>query len=267
MSLVVLLVLLLIYTLLQTPRLLVHPLTITDDSDATEALQRQAISVIEEKLFADAPVLPGETQYLFRSAALERRVLNKLPALKQVELTPKWFGEWQLKLVQRIPFGTKCNEERCLLIDSEGVAVQEVVSGGIGVVLQSDDQLERGAHVFGQVEHSTQEVSRKNFAKLKKIIEKLEEMDAFVAYVGVRAGSYDVYLSLTNGIGVWVDTTETVHDITKALHVVFLEVFNDEARQKELHSIVICDPHGILWTTDVPWKRGCRDADHGTTEQ
>ena len=267
MTLALLLVLFSSYALLQVPRLLVHPLVITNDSDATEALQQQAISLLEEKLFADARVLPGETRYLFKSATLERMVLSELPALKHVELKPRWFGAWQLKLIQRIPFGTKCNEEHCLLIDSEGVAVQEVLSGGIGVVLKSDDTLEKGAHVFGQVEHSTQEVSRKNFAKLKKIIEKLEEMGAFVEHVGVRAGSYDVYLSLTNGIGVWVDTTETVHDITKALHVVFLEVFNDDARQKELHSIVICDPHGILWTTDAPWKRGCRDIDRGTTEQ
>ena len=250
--------------LLQIPRALVHPLTVTADSDVDAFLQEKVIESIEAELFGGTALLPGQTRYLFKVNQLEERAQQQFPSLKEVAITTRWFSAWEIRLKQRLPFGTHCSEVRCMIIDSEGTAVQEVATSGIGITIQSRDGIALGEHLFGEVKHSTPAVSKKNFLKLEKIVQKLEAIGVGVAHIALRRGSYDVYVSLNNGVGVWIDTTESVHDITKALHVVFLEIPKEEL--ESLRSIVICDPHGILWTSEVSWEQGCRSDEHGTTE-
>ena len=264
---VCLLVVALLFALLQVPRLLVHPVVLATDSDVTEVVRSQVFAELEKELFGGTFLLPGETRYLFAIGTLERHLQALFPSLKEIDIRVHLFGDWELYVAQRIPFGTHCLHDRCVIIDTEGTVVQETYTGSIGLELHSEDALLLGTHVFGMVEHGTIAISRKNFTKLREVLKKLEEVGAPVASLSVRAGSYDVYLVLENGIGVWVDTTESVAAITKALHAVFVGVFQDEGTREEIRSIVICDPHNILWTAEAPWLQGCRERSYSATTE
>ena len=275
------------------PFLSVQSVRISGESDISPALQQEVRAYVDGVLGSYYRyIIPGTTRYLFKEKEIERNIQGHFLYIDTADIENNSFNVRSLTLKKRDTFGTYCNASTCFLIDTNGLVFdmtetirigQKVVVVGdidVGEYLfmdtASDDRLSAAGEGEGESAgmsddseqpgaeyiHNTDsvddsETGAADFRKISDILTFLEERELFADYISLRKGSRDVHIQLLDGIGVWVNTTETLHDIIRALYVTFDVTFPDEESRSEVSSIVLCDSQKVFWTPGDPWEKGC----------
>lgn len=246
-----------IFGIAHLPLITVRTVHITPDSDITDILQKEILTCVNKELNTYTYGIPGSVRHFFNKEKIETMLREKFLSIKTADIEKKFFNEWHITVEKRETFGTACTETNCLLIDTSGLIFGKtpMIKVGHPVTFVGDGDI--GDYLF--TENTTaenQNTGAEDFQKIEKIIDFLKKEELFIDNITIQQGNRDIYIKLENGIGIWIDTTENVWDITRLLHIAFSDkVFTEE--EINFSSIVICDPFNLYWTPDVQWKKGC----------
>ena len=84
---------------------------------------------------------------------------------------------------------------------------------------------------------------------MPEVLAFLEKRQLFVEHVSMRKDNHVVHIKLKNGIGVWIDASEKLYDTTRALYIIFNEVFRESFAQNQLVSVDVRNPLSLLYET------------------
>ncbi len=248
------------YGVVHLPLITIQAVRVTPESDITEILQKEILIYVNNVLGEYKYGIPGDVRYFLGKHTIENMIQKKFLYIETARIDKEFFNEWHLTVKRRKVFGTTCNEEQCLLIDMNGLIFGTTDTMKMGHSVSIADDVSVGEYLFAENESDdTEKNGVEDFRKIEKIAAFLEKDALYVRRITVQKGNRDVYIELENSIGIWINTTESLWDITRALHIAFSEkVIGEDGIGANLSSIVICDPFRVYWTPDVPWKKGCR---------
>lgn len=193
--------------------------------------------VLDERLYG----VRGSTRHLFNRGAVVAMIQDRFLSVDEVVIESEILNRWVISVTQRETFGVSCFGSECLLIDVNGMAFGRAgIHLGHRIVVR--DGLDLGDRVFGDLDGSTED-----FRKLPEIMAFLEDRDLFSDHAALSRNSRVAYILLDTGIGIWLDLSESLYETTRALHVVFEEVFPDPEKRAELASVDIRDPLRIVY--------------------
>ena len=236
------------------PLISVRSVEVHPDSTVTGVLQDDVVLYVRTVLDEYQYVIPGSTWYFFRKGAIEEMLLERFLYIDAVTVEWEFFNRWVVLLSEREVFGSYCDDRYCFLIDQSGLVFSRSDAGQVGFDVRVVGDIGIGEHLFDDAGDS----KAHSFEKTKEIITFLEEeLGLPVEFITVREGGHDVHVRLLNGIGIWINTVESIHSITRALYVAFSGVFPDEESRAEVSSLAVCDPLRILWKPGQDWDQGC----------
>ena len=158
-----------------------------------------------------------------------------------IAIQSSFLNKWKIVAKKRTPFGTHCIGMQCLVVDTKGKAFMstDII---IGNTLIMSNTLRLGDQVFGD------DVSAiTDFQKIPEVVLYLENSGFFIKTISLRQDTRVVHIELENSIGIWLDTSEALYDTTRALHIIFEEVFSDPEKQAEIISVDVRNPLSILY--------------------
>lgn len=227
--------------MLHLPFISVRSISVSPESDADRALQNEVLAFAEEMLDERVYGVKGKTRFFFKMSTFESMLQDRFLQTDTVRIESGFWNKWRIFVTQRHSFGTSCIDEHCLLVDVNGIAFMNT-DMHIGTVLTVSDGLMLGEYVFGAVAGAVAD-----FRKIPEIVLFLENNGLFVEHVSLRKDTRVVHIELENTIGIWLDTSEALYDTTRALHIVFEEVFADPDARKDIVSVDVRNPLSILY--------------------
>ena len=213
------------------------------ESDAGDSLQREVLRHTEDLFDSYAYGVKGATRYFFRRGHLERLLEERFPSVETVTTDVSFFNRLGITVKKRFILGTACADRGCFLIDTNGIVFRETdVPAGYTLIISDD--LRIGDRIFR--EHAR---AGEYFGRIFPILSFLDGRGLFVEHVSLRKDSHIVHVRLKGGIAVWMDTGQRLYDTTRALYVVFEEVFPGLSERSRLKSVDVRDPLSILYET------------------
>lgn len=229
------------WAVVNLPIISVRKVTIAQKSTIHKTLQSEILtyakSVLDEKVYG----IKGKTRYFFRKNEFEKMLRDKFLQAGTISIESSMVNKWSIVVTRRNSFGTYCTKTSCLLIDVGGTAFMET-GIHIGTTIQISDNLSVGEQVF-----ENEDRAKEDFSKVPEIVTFLEERGIPVLQVSLRRDTRVVHIALENGIDIWIDSSETLYDTTRALHVVFQEVFGDAEKQSKIASVDVRNPLSIIY--------------------
>ena len=229
------------FGIVRLPLISVRSVSITPKSDVNHLLRTEILAYTNQTLRKKVYGIPGKTRYFFKKGNFEAMLRKKFLQAEDITIESQFLNKWHITAKKRKSFGTYCTNTHCLMIDAKGVAFikTDIV---VGRILNIADQLQLGDAVFGD-----DEVAATDFQKISEIVLFLENGGLLVKDISLRRDTRAVHINLENGIGIWLDTSEALYDTTRALHIVFEEVFSDPKKQAEIISVDVRNPLSILY--------------------
>ena len=226
---------------LHLPFISVRSVSMTLESDVDRVLRGEVLAYAEELLNERVYGVKGKTRFFFRRNEFEALLRERFLKADTVSVTSDFWNAWYITVMRRYSFGTYCADSRCLLVDTKGVAFVET-DMRIGVPLIVSDGLTLGEYVFGSDPNAVED-----FGKVSEIVLFLENDGLFTEYVSLRRDTRIVHIKLENTIGIWLDADEALYDTTRALYVVFQEIFADPKALKDIVSVDVRDPLSVVY--------------------
>lgn len=240
-TLVTLLFIAIFWGISHLPFFAIKTITVSDQSDASQGLLDDILmyseTLLEERMYG----LKGRTRYFFQRDKFEQTLREHFLQISSMNLEPDFLGSWKMLVTQRNTFGTFCTNEQCLLVDPTGFAFMET-DMHIGNDLRIFDSIALGEYIF-----SSDKGAIRDFSAIPAVILFLERKDLPVSYVSLRSDTRVVHLHLENNIGIWFDSGEALYDTTRALHIVFQEIFSDPIAQTNIVSVDVRNPLSIIY--------------------
>ena len=229
------------FGILHLPLISIRSVSIAPESDVGHALRTEILTYTNQTLRKRIYGVPGKTRYFFKKSNLETMLREKFLQAENITIESQFLNKWRITAKKRKSFGTYCTKTHCLMIDTKGVAFikTDIV---VGSILNIADQLHLGDTVFGS---DTAAVT--DFQKISEAVLFLENDGLLVKDISLRRDTRVVHIKLENGIGIWLDTSEALYDTTRALHIVFEEVFSNPKKQAEIISVDVRNPLSILY--------------------
>ena len=223
------------------PFISVQSVAIASESDIDQATRTKMLTYAEKALSNRVYGIPGKTRYFFKKQEFESMLRTNFLEANAISVKSSFLNKWHIIAKKRTSFGTYCSDKKCLVIDTEGVAFMST-NIQVGTHLVISETLHIGDQIFGK-----DALAIMDFQKIPKIVQYLENSDFLVKRTSLRRDTRVVHIELENGIGVWLDVSESTHDTTRALHIVFKEVFTDPEKQAEIVSVDVRNPLSILY--------------------
>ena len=228
-------------TAFHLPFISVQSVTIAPESDIDQAVRTKILTYAEKMLSDRAYGIPGKTRYFFKKQEFENILRTNFLEADAISVKSSFLNKWHIIAKKRTPFGTYCTNTRCFIIDTGGVAFMDT-NIQVGTTLAISSTLHIGEQVFGNSKSAIID-----FQKIPRVVQYLENGGFLVKKVSLRRDTRVVHIDLENGIGVWLDVSESTHDTTRALHIVFKEVFSNPEKQAEIISVDVRNPLSILY--------------------
>ena len=230
-----------VWTALHLPFVSVRSVSITSESDADQPL-RNAVLVHAENLLDERMYgIRGRAHFFFRKDVFESRLREHFLQADTITVSSDFWNKWYITVMRRHTFGTHCTGSHCLLVDTKGIAFTET-DMHIGVPLTVSDGLTLGESVFGSDADSVED-----FGKIPEIVLFLENNGLFAEYVSLQGDIRIVHINLKNSIGIWLDADKALYDTTRALYIVFQEVFTNPEALADIVSVDVRDPLSIIY--------------------
>ena len=219
----------------------VRSISMAPESDVDQAVQDNILTYAKSILSNREYGVPGKTRYFFKKQKFEDLLRATFLQADAITVESDLLNKWRITAKKRRSFGTHCADMQCLVIDTRGMAFMEtdITVGSVIVVAGS---LRLGEQVFGSDESAVTD-----FQKIPEIVRYLESGGFLVKTVSLRRDTRVVHIKLENGIGVWLDSSEALYDTTRALHIIFEEVFSDPKKQAKIVSIDVRNPLSMLY--------------------
>ncbi len=230
-------------TALHLPFVSVRSISIAPESSIDQAVRAEMLAYAKRMLKKRVYGVSGKTRYFFKKQEFEdllRTTFLQADA-DTIRVESDFLNKWRIVAKERASFGTYCQGARCLIIDTKGVAFMET-DITVGNTLVISDTVHLGSRVF-----SDDESAVKDFQKIPEIVHYLESGGFLVKTISLRQDTRVVHIELENGIGIWLDSSEALYDTTRALHIVFEEVFSDTEKQATIISVDVRNPLSILY--------------------
>lgn len=223
------------------PFIAVQSITIAPESDVDQAIRTKILTYAKQVLDDRAYGIPGKTRYFFKKQEFEDQLRTNFLQADAISVKSSFLNKWHILAKKRTSFGTHCSNTQCLIIDTEGVAFMKT-DIRVGTNIAISDTLHIGDQLFsGDLSAIT------DFQKIPEIVQYLEEGGFLVREVSLRRETRVAHIKLENSIGIWLDTSEALYDTTRALHIVFEEVFSDPKKWAEIISVDVRNPLSILY--------------------
>ena len=226
---------------LHLPLIAVRSIAISPESDIDQATRAEMLAYAKRTLNERVYGVPGKARYFFKKKQFENILRKTFLQADTITIESSFLNKWQIIAKKRMTFGTRCVGMQCVVIDTKGKAFMKT-DITVGNTLIVADTIHLGDYVFGSDESAITD-----FQKIPEVIHYLEESNFFVKSVSLRKDTRVVYIDLENGIGIWLDSSEALYDTTRALHIVFKEVFSDPVKQAEIVSVDVRNPLSILY--------------------
>lgn len=226
---------------LHLPFITVQSITIAPESDVEQAVRTKILAYAEEVMSKRVYGVPGKTRYFFKRQAFENILRTNFLQANAISVKTSFLNKWHIVAKKRTSFGTYCPDTQCFIVDTEGVVFMKT-GIQVGVTLTVPETLHLGDRVFGDGASA-----KTDFQKIPEIVQYLENGGLLVKRVSLRRDTQAVHVDLENGIGIWLDVNESTHDTTRALHIVFEEVFSNLEKQAEIVSVDVRNPLSILY--------------------
>ena len=227
---------------LHLPFVSVRSVSMSPKSDVEESLHEDILAYAEKHMNERIYGLKGKVRFFFKKDEFEMLLRERFLQADAIAVESDFWGAWHIVAKRRSTFGTHCTPAGdCLLIDTTGFAFMES-DMRIGSELRISDMPWLGEYIFGSDQAATED-----FGKVSEIVLFLEKNALFVKYVSLRKDTRVVHMQLENGIGIWLDASEALYDTTRALHVVFEEIFVGEDVRKDIVSVDVRNPLSILY--------------------
>ena len=204
-------------------------------------LRAEMLTHAKKTLDKRAYGMSGKTRYFFKKGDFEASLREMFLQADTITIESSFLNKWHIVAKRRKSFGTHCTNARCLVVDTKGVAFMEA-DIVVGNILNISEGLHLGDAVFG-----SDETAVTDFQKIPEAVQFLEDGGMLVEVVSLRRDTRVVHIALENGIGIWLDTSEALYDTTRALHIVFEEVFSDPEKQAGIVSVDVRNPLSILY--------------------
>ena len=226
---------------LHLPFTSVRSIVIAPESDINQTVRAEMLAYAKRTLDERIYGVSGRTRYFFKKREFEDLLRTVFLQADTINVESDFLNKWRIIAKERISFGTYCQNEQCLIIDTKGVAFMEtnITVGNTIIIL---DVLHIGDQVFGGDKSAVTD-----FQKIPEIVLYLEGGGFLVKTISLRRDTRVVHIELENGIGIWFDSSEALYDTTRALHIVFEEVFSDPEKQAEIISVDVRNPLSILY--------------------
>lgn len=219
----------------------VRSISIAPESDVDQAIQTDILTYAKNMLSDQEYGVPGKTRYFFNKQKFENLLRERFLQADAITVESDFLNKWRIIAKKRESFGTHCANTQCLVIDTKGMAFMETdILVGSAIVVA--DSLHLGEQVFGSDESAVTD-----FQKIPEIVRYLEGGGFLVKTVSLRRDTRVAHIKLENGIGVWLDSSEALYDTTRALHIIFEEVFSDPKKQAKIVSVDVRNPLSMLY--------------------
>ena len=226
---------------LHLPFISVQSITIAPESNIDQTIRTKILTYAKKTLSEKVYGVPGKTRYFFKKKEFEDMLRAKFLQANAISVRSSFLNKWHIVAKKRTSFGTHCINTQCVIIDTEGVAFMKT-NIQVGTTITISGELHLGDQVFGGGM-----VAITDFQKIPEIVGYLEDGGFLVKKVSLRRDTRVMHIELENSIGIWIDVSESTHDTTRSLHVVFEEVFSDPEKQAEIISIDVRNPLSILY--------------------
>lgn len=228
-------------TAFHLPFISVQSITIAPESDINQVVRTKILTYAEKTLSERAYGIPGKTRHFFKKQEFEDMLRTNFLQADAISVRSSFLNKWHIIAKKRASFGTYCRNTQCLIIDTNGMAFMET-DIQVGTTLAVSNKMRLGDQVFGDDASAITD-----FQKIPQAVQYLEEGGFLVKRVSLRRDTRVVHIELENSIGIWFDTSEALYDTTRALHIVFEEVFSDAEKRAEIISVDVRNPLSILY--------------------
>ena len=229
------------FGVLHLPIISVRSVTIDSASDIDSTLRDEILVYAEGVMRERVYGVPGKTRYFFYKDDFEKMLRERFLRARGITIESHFFNIWRITANRRYSFGTHCTDARCIVVGKDGFVFMET-DIQVGNALSISDSMGVGEYVFG-----ADAAAITDFKKVPEAIVFLERGGMPVKQVSLRRDTRVVYVELVNGIGIWLDASEALYDTTRALHIVFEEVFSDPKKQAAIVSVDVRNPLSILY--------------------
>ena len=234
-------VIIIVAAALHLPFISVQSIAIAPESDIDQTVRVKMLAYAEKILSSKVYGVPGKTRYFFKKQEFENMLRTNFLQVDGLSIKSSFLNKWHIVARKRTSFGTHCHETRCFVVDTMGVVFMET-DIQIGPSLTISSVLHLGDQIFN---NNISAIT--DFQKIPEVVGYLEDGGFLVKKVSLRQDTKIVHIELENGIGIWIDVNESTHDTTRALHIVFEEVFSDPEKQAGIISIDVRNPLSILY--------------------
>ena len=238
---VIVLSLCVVWLVLHLPFLTVRSVSVSDQGSADQELRSDVLVYADTLLQERAYGLSGKTRYFFQRDEFVKMLRSRFLRARDIVLRTGFWGAWEVEVAQRETFGTFCVDEYCLLIDAAGFVFMETTMH-IGSDIRMFDGVSLGEYVFGADEEAV-----RDFSTISAVVLFLREKELPVSYISLQPDTRVVHLHLENGIGIWFDSSGALYETTRALHIVFEEIFSDAVAQAGIISVDVRNPVSIVY--------------------
>lgn len=230
-----------VWLIFHLPFLTIRSISVSGQGDADQELRSDVLMYAETLLQEREYGLSGRMRYFFQRDGFVDALRSRFLRARDIVLRTGFWGAWELEVAQRETFGTLCINEHCLLIDSTGFVFMETAMR-IGSDIRMFDGVSLGEYIFGADEEAV-----RDFGTVPAVVLFLREKELPVSYISLQPDTRVVHLHLENGIGIWFDSSEALYEITRALHIVFGEIFSDPVAQAGIVSVDVRSPLSIVY--------------------
>ncbi len=228
-------------TALHLPFISVQSIAIAPESDIDQTVRTKILTYAKKALSDKVYGVPGKTRYFFKKQEFENMVRTNFLQADAVSVKSNFLNKWQIVAKKRTSFGTYCSDTQCLIIDTEGVAFMKT-DIQVGTTIAVSNTLHLSDQIFDDGISAITD-----FQKIPEIVQYLENGGFLVKKISLRRDTKVVHIELENSIGIWLDISESTHDTTRALHIVFEEVFSNPEKLAEIISVDVRNPLSILY--------------------
>ena len=219
----------------------IRSVSIAPESDVDQTIQADILTYAKNILSDQEYGVPGKTRYFFNKQKFEDLLQEAFLQADAITVESDFLNKWRIIAKKRESFGTHCTNAQCLVIDTKGVVFMETdITVGSTIVVA--DSLRLGEQVFGSDESAVTD-----FQKIPEIVRYLESGGFLVKTVSLRRDTRVVHINLENGIGIWLDSSEALYDTTRALHIIFEEVFSNPEKRAKIVSVDVRNPLSMLY--------------------
>ena len=196
-------------------------------------VREEIFNELEEKKY----FLPGYSRYFFASNTFASKLEKRIPSVVDVSVDRKFLFSWDVLITGRYLFGTVCSD-KCLLVDRNGIPFKETpLIQGVELIFADEVVL-------------LEEVLEPSvFEFIVEIVSYLENLSLPVLEVKIAKREENAVVALESGLQIFISSNQRVFETTRAIHIVFSEVFPDGKAERELSSINLWNPEKITYTS------------------